>query len=340
MPAGWALDRSKDKQRVAALAVIAIGMSALLIALSSLFASVLASKLLHVLASAVLGPAIATISLMLVAERDIGLRFGRNARYASIGNGTAAAVMGVCGYVFSAQYVFYVTAFLSVPALIALSSIHIPVGTRASFDESRPTRVSAPGSALGVLKQPAVIVLLLGVMFFQMANAAMLPLVGSVMAMKTGNAATLLVGICIVVPQLILAAISPGIGRLAERWGRRPLLLIGVGLLIPRGLLLAWAQNSGAVVATQMLDGVSAAVVGIIIPLTVADLTHRKGRFNFTLGAVGSAGGIGAAVSTYFAGYLTDAFGVATAFLGLAAVATVGLCLLAVAMPETRPIVR
>ncbi len=40
----------------------------------------------------------------------IGERFGRNARFASIGAGLSAAVMGACGYFFSTQAVFFVTA--------------------------------------------------------------------------------------------------------------------------------------------------------------------------------------------------------------------------------------
>lgn len=341
IPAGWILDSIRYKQRAAGFAVMAIGASALLIALSSLFVSVLAAKILHVLASAVLGPAIATISLMLVDERDIGLRLGRNARFASIGNGIAAAVMGTCGYFLSAQYVFFVTALLAIPALIALSRIQLPVDETPS--PYKPADLDDRGrksTAAGLLKHQALAVLIVSVLLFQMANAAMLPLVGSAMAMKTGNTATFLVAVCIVVPQLILAAISPTVGTIAETWGRRPLLLIGFGLLLLRGILLATVQHSGAIVATQMLDGVSAAVIGIIIPLIVADLTRGTGHFNLALGSVGSAGGVGAAISTYFAGSLSDNFGASVAFFGLAGAAAAGLLLLWVAMPESKQRVR
>ena len=44
-----------------------------------------------------LGPAMAAISLGLVGHAAIGERLGRNARFASIGNGLAAAAMGACG---------------------------------------------------------------------------------------------------------------------------------------------------------------------------------------------------------------------------------------------------
>ena len=62
------------------------------------FPVVTAAATLHALASCVLGPAIAAISLGLVGPLAIGERLGRNARFASLGNGSAAALMGACGY--------------------------------------------------------------------------------------------------------------------------------------------------------------------------------------------------------------------------------------------------
>jgi MFS family permease len=87
----------------------------------------------------------------------------------------------------------------------------------------------------------------------------------------------------------------------------------------------------------QALDGVSAAAVGILVPLILADITRGTARFNLTQGIVGSAGGIGAALSSIAAGFLADTLGMAMAFLGMAAMASCGFILLLSAMPETRP---
>ena len=88
-----------------------------------IFPMVLAGSVLHALASCVLGPAMVAISLGLVGHAAIGERLGRNARFASVGNGLAAAAMGACGYLLSARAVFIVTVLLLVPALLALRSI-------------------------------------------------------------------------------------------------------------------------------------------------------------------------------------------------------------------------
>jgi hypothetical protein len=85
----------------------------------------MAARILHAGASCVLGPVIAAISLGLVGHAALGTRLGRNARFASIGNGVAAAAMGACGYLVSNQAVFFLTALLAAPAMLALARIRM-----------------------------------------------------------------------------------------------------------------------------------------------------------------------------------------------------------------------
>ena len=70
--------------------------------------------------------------------------------------------------------------------------------------------------------------------------------------------------------------------------------------------------------AIQVLDGVSATVFGMIMPLIAADLTRRTGYLNLAIGALGLAAGLGATASTTAAGWVADMFGAPAAFLGLA----------------------
>jgi hypothetical protein len=155
-----------------------------------------------------------------VAGRE---RLGRNARFASIGNGLAAAAMGACGYLLSARAVFIVTVLLFVPALLALRAI--------AEDEIDPARAhgAAPRYAgskapirRGALMQNRPLLIFAGcLVLFHLANSAMLPLVGSVVTMKSAHWATLIIAACIVVPQLVVAIFSPWVGRRAQIWGRR-----------------------------------------------------------------------------------------------------------------------
>ena len=116
IPGGAILDAIRSPRLAAGISVFVIGISALMLALWPIFPVVLISRILQAGASCVLGPAIAALSLGLVHRSEIGERLGRNASFASIGTGLAAAGMGVFGYYVSNQAVFYVTAAFIFPA--------------------------------------------------------------------------------------------------------------------------------------------------------------------------------------------------------------------------------
>ncbi len=339
VPGGWVVDAARSKIRAAMmLAVIAIGVSAFLIATFPSFSILVGVELMHAVASSVLGPGIAALTLGLVGHAAISQQLGRNARFAAIGSGVAAGVMGAIGYLVSPQAVFYVTAALAIPTLLALRRIR-----DVEVDPERCCGgISARGNngalSLGqLLRTPALVGITASVLLFQIANAAMLPLVGSAITMRSSQLATPLVAAAIVAPQLVVAAISPSVGQLAQSWGRRPALLMGFGALAVRGALLAWTTDPAVIVAVQMLDGISGAVLGILVPLVLADITQGTGRFNFAQGVVGSATGIGAALSTFLAGYMADHWGTSAALLGLAGMTLCGFVVVLSAMPETRP---
>jgi predicted MFS family arabinose efflux permease len=340
MPGGALVDFARSERLVAGLAVAAIGISALGYAAWPILPVVLSAAVLHAGASCVLGPAIAAISLGLVGHAAVGERLGRNARFASIGNGLAAAAMGACGYFLSARAVFFVTALLLAPALVALRSMSANEidaerahgGVAGRRDNRPPTKFS------DLLRQRPLLILAGCVMLFHLANSAMLPLMGSVVTMRSSQWATVLIAACIVVPQLVVAALSPWVGRQAEQWGRRPLLLIGFAALPIRGILFATVNDPNLLVVVQLLDGVTASVFGVMVPLIIADLTRGTGHFNLGQGIVGTTTGIGASLSTTLAGYTSDHFGSQFAFLGLAAVAVLGLAAVWLLLPETRPV--
>jgi MFS family permease len=338
MPGGALVDAARSERFVAGVAVVAIGLSALAFAAWPIYPIILSAAVLHSAASCVLGPAIAAISLGLVGPKDIGERFGRNARFGSIGNGLAAAAMGALGFWFAPRAVFFVTAALLGPALLALSYMRPSEIDAERAHGGRPEQ--PPQRPLSSLKNPARLRPLLifsgCFLLFQLANAAMLPLMGSVLTMRSSQWATALIAACIVVPQLVVALVSPWIGHHADLWGRRPLLVLGFAALPIRGVLFAVVHDPYLLVVVQLLDGISAAVFGVMVPLVVADVTRGTGHFNLALGIVGTAIGIGASLSTTLAGYISDDFGSAVAFLSLAAVAAAGLVLIWTLMPETR----
>jgi MFS family permease len=338
MPGGAIIDAARSERLVAGLAIATIGCSALAYAAWPIFPVVAAAATLHAAASCVLGPAIAAISLGLVGPLAIGERFGRNARFASLGNGVAAAVMGTCGYLLSSRSVFLVTFILAIPTLLALARIREREVNAAWCHGSVPRE--APGamstSILALVRQRALLIFAGSILLLQLANGAMLPLMAGVVTTRSSQWAPVLIAACIIVPQAIVALMSPSVGRKAQQWGRRPLLLMGFAALAIRGVMFATVHDPYLLVAVQVFDGITAAVFGVMVPLIVADVAFGSGHFNLAQGIVGTATGIGASLSTVLAGYVSDKFGSTIAFTGLAGVAAVGLALVWLAMPETR----
>ena len=338
MPGGAIVDAARSERLVAGLAIATIGCAALGYAAWPIFPVVMSAAALHAAASCVLGPAIAAISLGLVGPQAIGERFGRNARFASLGNGVAAAVMGTAGYLVSSRSVFLVTFALAIPTLIALSRIReseIDIArAHGAVPREVPDREST--SVLSLVRQRALLIFAGSIMLLQLANAAMLPLMAGVVTTKSSQWAPVLIAFCIVVPQAIVALLSPSVGAKAQIWGRRPLLLIGFGALVFRGLLFATVRDPYALVAVQILDGITASVFAVMVPLIVADVAFGSGHFNLAQGIVGTATGIGASLSTLLAGYVSDKFGSSVAFMGLSGVAVLGFVAIILLMPETR----
>jgi predicted MFS family arabinose efflux permease len=289
--------------------------------------------MLHGFASCVMTPAIAAISLHLAGHAALGERLGRNARYASIGNGLAAAVMGATGAYFSSRFVFLLTAALCVPALVALWSI----GPGAHARTQTTTRALDFAGLKRLLSDRRLLIFGICVMLFHLSNAAMLPLAGSAVTMRAGHFANLIIAACIVVPQIVVALFSPWVGRAAERIGRKRLMMLGWGALPLRGLLLAVLPGSWPLVIGQAVSGISAAAFGVLLPLLAADLTLGTAHFNLCMGILGLAMYLGAAISTTASGGVADAAGMEIAFLMLAGVGLIGFLAVWLVMPETRP---
>jgi MFS family permease len=340
MPGGLLVDAARSERLVAGTALMAITASALAYALFPVFPVVFAAASLHAAASCVLGPCIVALSLGLVGYRGIGTRLGRNARFASIGNGVAAAAMGAIGYYYSAQAVFFVTAALLIPTLLAIGRIQpqeVDVQLAHGAERAAPAQQQPRRSFRSLLRQRPLFILAGCIALFHLANAAMLPLMGGVLTTRSSTWATVQIAACIVVPQAVVALISPWVGRQAEVWGRRWFVRAAFAALIARAALFAIVTDPAALVAVQLLDGITAACLGVMVPLMVADISRGSGHFNFAQGIVGTAVGIGASISPTLAGYLTDQFGSEVAFLGLAGIAVLGLAAVTVILPETKP---
>ena len=335
-PAGGLVDRLKSKRSLIAAGVIALAIGALLIAYFPAFWPVVIAQTLIGVMSSVFMPAIAAISLGIVGHRLFSRRQGRNQTFNSAGNVTAAVLMGLIGYFISNRAVFFFVTALAAPTILSLFLIR---PDEIDFERARGARYGAddatPARIWDLLKDRPLMIFLCCAVLFHFANAAMLPLLGEMLAKGKGRSSMMFMSACVVTTQLTITLFAGWAGCTAGSWGRKPLLLIGFGVLPIRGVLYTLTKSIYLLVGIQVLDGVGAGIFGVVSVLVIADLTRGTGRFNLTLGAIATAVGIGAALSQAIAGAIVHHSSDSAGFLFLAVVAAAAFVILWLLMPET-----
>ncbi|WP_022825132.1 MFS transporter [Hymenobacter norwichensis] len=343
-PAGALVDRLRAKRWLVAIAATFVAVGCLLMVLKTTMTSVIVGQILVGVAAAVVGPAVAAITLGLVGRRRLDRRVGRNEAWNHGGNVMAAALAGLLGHYVGREYIFYLVAVM---AVLSIGSVFFIKETEIDHDVARgadaspapDTAADAAGLAVSglaaLLADKRVLVFSLAAVLFHFANAAMLPLVGQRLSEGHSTGASLYMSACIIVAQLVMIGSTSWAGRAASKRGRKPVLLLAFLLLPVRGVLYTLWDNPYYLVSVQVLDGIAAGIFGVVILLVVADLTKGTGRFNLVQGALGTATGLGAALSTLAAGYVVQYLGYNAAFLGLAAIAGVALVVFWMLVPET-----
>lgn len=181
LPAAMLIDATSRKRLAAALALAGLGISALMLALWVSWLPVLSAEILHGLASCVLIPVVSALTLSLVGHEAFAEQTGINARYASIGNAVAAALLGLWGTYLSQRGVLLLTAAMAVPALLSLLAIpHADLAAGAPDDEhaahiAPELRQQRGEPVWRIVQERDFIAFALCAVLFQLANAALLP---------------------------------------------------------------------------------------------------------------------------------------------------------------------
>jgi MFS family permease len=338
IPGGALADAVRWKRGLAALGILAIAASALMLAWRPTLPVVFVAEVLHGITGGIVGTAIAAISLGIAGRHGMSTRVGRNYRFAAAGNALTAAAMGAVGTYLSTGAIFIATAILCIPALIALGQI------RASeIDYARARNAARKDDAVSVqrimdLAKSKNLLIFAGCMvLFHFSNASMLPLVSQNLGHTKTESGPLLMAGLLIVPQIVVALLAPWIGYWSEFCGRKPLLLVGFATEALRGVLYTIISDPTLLIAVQLLDGVTGAIVTVLTILIITDLTTGTGRFNLAQGTVGTITGIASAISTAATGFIVNQFGDVAGFLVMAATAGAAIALVWAFLPETKP---
>ena len=340
VPAGELIDVIRSKRALLGAAAAAVALALTIFGLRTDFPSVAGVAIIQGCVGSVLGPSVAAVSLGLVGHDALAERLGRNQRFASIGGLSAAAVMGAIGYLISTQDIFLTAAAFAIPLLWALlrirgADIHFGKSCGApDHDATKPNRVSRRT----LFKNVPLLAFVTCLFLFQLANASILPQISQPLAHSEGHLSSLAVSALVLFPQIVVALLSPWVGRTAATWGRRPLLLLGLAVVPIRSGLFALTADPALLVIIQLLDGFTGATMGVLTTLIVADLTNGTGRFNLTQGIAGTFSGVGASLSTSITGIVTQRFGYTAGLLSVTGVGLMAVAIALVFMPETKPL--
>ncbi|MBW4022902.1 MAG: MFS transporter [Proteobacteria bacterium] len=338
-PAGALVDHTRYPRLLLGLACGAILGGTLLIVPAPTMVWVLASQFLTGAGGALLLPALTLLTLGIVGKRRFPRQQGRNQAFNHAGIVFAAVLIAASGPVFGLSAPFWIFGSMAFAAIIAVAITPLRAfnGRRAhGWAESEPDHVEHRSSMRQVVSNPRLLLLAGALGLFNLANGYMLALVGQRLV-ATGHDATGWIAVYVIVAQLTMIPVALWAGSLADQAGRRRLLLLACVVLPVRAVFSGLVTDPSALMLAEVLDGVSSGLIGVAVPVVVADLTWGSGRTQTALGALNTLQGIGGALSGLFGGMLVSVFNWNGAFLALA-VPAVAAAALALWLQETRDV--
>jgi DHA1 family tetracycline resistance protein-like MFS transporter len=127
---------------------------------------------------------------------------------------------------------------------------------------------------------------------------------------------------------------APVVGRLSDRFGRKPLLLISIFGTFVSLIMLGTARSIAMIFASRILDGLTGGNI-TVAQSYIGDVTEEKDRAK-GLGLIGAAFGLGFILGPLFGGLLVS-FSLYAPALVAAGIAAVNLLLITILLPESLP---
>lgn len=326
---GVLIDKTHFKRGIIALCIVGIVLATGANYFYPHFTFTLMAQIAIALCAVCLAPAFSAITLGIVGQSGYSRQVSLNEAYKHAGTAFSAGLSFIFALYYGIGAIFIITALMGVCALVFLallksSQINHAVACGKEEGVEIPLR-----KALGDVR-----VLFLGlVMFcFHLSNAYMLPLLSQRAHTLGVDSSGAYAAATILIAQCTMIGISLLCMRLLQTKGNPHfssiyVYLMGIALfgLIVRGGVAAHFDGILAMIIVQILDGVGAGIVGVILPLLVAMLMRGSGHINAAFACVMTFGGVGAALSGSLGGYIAQYFGYFYAYLALAFVAAFGL---------------
>jgi MFS family permease len=328
-PAGAIIDATRAKRAAVVMSSLCTVLASCIVWFTHSFATVAISQVATAIAGALIGPAIAGITLGMARARGFDRQFGRNQVANHAGNVIGAALSGFIGWKFGFGGVFVVAgvfAALSIGAVLLIPAKAIDHRAARGLENDTDDDHAPSGFSILLTCRP-LLLLSAALALFHLGNAAMLPLYG--LAVVAGHQAdpSAFTALTIIVAQLVMIVASLVAMRMIRSTGYWWVILITFLALPVRGVVAALFIGRWGVYPVQMLDGIGAGLQSVAVPALIARLMQGTGRVNVAQGAVMTMQGVGAALSPMLGGMMAQSIGYRGAFLVLGGISVGSLAL-------------
>jgi hypothetical protein len=275
----------------------------------------------------------------LESEENRSKRIGRSETFTHGGNVIFAILAWVAGKLIALGAIFAGAAAFALGMPGSSYRIREDDVDAEAAREGAGENPEAEGQRTGfkeLFRRQPVLIFTAAVVLFNVGNSATLPLVGQLLSRQNKAGFLWQTAGCVIVAEVVMTVVALYIGHRTDKFGRKPLFLAGFALLALRNALTVASHNHWYLISLQSMDGMAAAIYGVMLTVVAADLAKGTGRFNFLQGAVQSAMGLGGFLSNSMFGFIAKTLSFNASFSGLAVAAAAGGALYFFKMPETQ----
>jgi len=275
------------------------------------------------IAASAIPPGIASICLGIAGPDQFDRYMARTEYWNHSGSLISAVAAGIVAYVLypDVQYLFVAIGVTGAGGIISLLCIPTNViddDIARNLDKKIETAKAeellegtAPVSHLDVVRDCSVMMFAVSTFLFHLGNAAVLPLLGQMIALEKDREGLLLTGVLIIIAQATSIPAAYMVAKCSHITGYNFMVCVGYASIPLRCAAIVLtsefaSKNMWGLVATQILDGVGAGCFGLSHVLVTRALTEGTGRFNVAIGFMVASHGLGSALSNVIGGVLAD----------------------------------
>ncbi|RAX52459.1 MFS transporter [Helicobacter sp. 16-1353] len=327
VPLGILIDKTRYKRLLVGICISIICLATFGLLLYQHFIFAMFGQFAIAMSGALLAPAFASITLGIVGIEKYNQQTSKNEAFRHGGQLFGAILCFIFALYYGITSVFIITILMGMCAFIFLNLIK----------ESSINHTVARGEVVGTQKvplrkifsNPNILILAFSVFCFHLSNAYMLPLLSQRAHSMGVDSSGAYAAATVIIAQSTMIFVCITCGKLIKKHKTFKIYFLLMALclfeLVIRGGIAASFSSIPGMVVVQILDGIGAGLIGILVPVLCAFILQGSGHFNAGFAFVMTCWGIGAALSGSLGGIIAQKLGYFYAYGALALAAFIGL---------------